>query len=112
YSEGQGLDMLNAAGDTSLHMAIMGRQLAIAKVLVDYKPSLLYRENAVGRTPAEVAYETLTALKLWKPDPITPSRRGDIVDTHGSWSAEDYLKASKNTADKNEPAEKSLIEEL
>jgi ankyrin repeat protein len=113
YSGGQGLDMLNAAGDTSLHLAIMGRQLAIAKVLVDYKPSLLYRENAVGRTPAEVAYETLTATKLCKPDRIAPCRRQNIVDTHESWSAEDYLKASeKNTADENEPAEKSLVQEL
>lgn len=71
YSNGgQGLDMLNGAGDTCLHTAIMRGHIAIAKVLIDFKPSLLYRENAVGRTPAEVAYDNLTSYQLAKPERI------------------------------------------
>lgn len=66
-AEGNGLDMLNGAGDTCLHTAIMYNHVAITKALIDFKPSLLYRENAVGRTPAEVAYDTLTSSQLAKP---------------------------------------------
>lgn len=66
--DGNGLDMLSGAGDTCLHTAIMNNHVAIAKALIDFKPSLLFRENAVGRTPAEVAYDTLTSAQLAKPD--------------------------------------------
>lgn len=67
YSRGEGLDMLNAAGDTSLHAAIMRSHVAITKKLVDFKPSLLYRENAVGRTPAEMANDILTGQQFEYP---------------------------------------------
>lgn len=67
YSDGQGLDMLNGAGDTCLHTAIMKNSVAITKVLLDFKPDLLYRENAVGRTPAEAAYDIVTSSQLSKP---------------------------------------------
>jgi ankyrin repeat protein len=77
-NEGKGLDMLNGAGDTCLHTAIMHHQVTIAKALIDFKPSLLYRENAVGRTPAEVAYDTLTSAQLAKPENIT-TERGDSI---------------------------------
>lgn len=66
--DGSGLEMLNGAGDTCLHIAIMHHHVAITKALIDLRPSLLYRENAVGRTPAEVAYDTLTSSQLAKPD--------------------------------------------
>jgi hypothetical protein len=39
----------------------MQKAISIVKVLVDFKPQLLHRENAVGRTPAEVAQDTVTA---------------------------------------------------
>lgn len=61
YSKGEELDMLNGAGDTCLHTAIMRKMVSIVKILVDFKPQLLYRENAVGRTPAEVAQDNATA---------------------------------------------------
>lgn len=68
YSEGEELEMLNGAGDTCLHTAIMHNKVSLARVLVDFKPRLLYRENAVGRTPAEVAHDRLVGQKLSKPD--------------------------------------------
>ncbi|KAL6855852.1 ankyrin [Trichoderma novae-zelandiae] len=61
YSKGEELDMLNGAGDTCLHTAVMQKMVSIVKVLVDFKPQLLHRENAVGRTPAEVAQDKVTA---------------------------------------------------
>ncbi|KAH7328643.1 ankyrin repeat-containing domain protein [Stachybotrys elegans] len=68
YSKGEELEMLNGAGDTCLHTAIMKDTLWIAKTLIDFRPQLLYRENAVGRTPAEVAHDRLLAEQLKKPE--------------------------------------------
>ncbi|KAH8717239.1 Uncharacterized protein HC256_001939 [Beauveria bassiana] len=61
YSNGEELDMLNGAGDTCLHSAISQSQLAVIRCLVDVRPQLLYRENAVGRTPAELAHDQLSS---------------------------------------------------
>ncbi|CAH0051932.1 unnamed protein product [Clonostachys solani] len=73
-SKGEGLEMFNGAGDTCLHTAVMNRQLAITKTLIEFKPSLIYRENAVGRTPLEVARDIVTASKLARPRQIELSR--------------------------------------
>jgi hypothetical protein len=67
YSKGDELEMLDGAGDTCLHTAIMKGILWVVKALVDFKPQLLCRENAVGRTPAEVAHGRLVAKQLAKP---------------------------------------------
>ncbi|OAA73258.1 ankyrin repeat protein [Cordyceps fumosorosea ARSEF 2679] len=61
YSNGEELDMLNGAGDTCLHSAISLGQLAIVRCLIDFRPQLLYRESAVGRTPSELASDLLKA---------------------------------------------------
>ncbi|KAK2010144.1 ankyrin [Colletotrichum eremochloae] len=66
-SHGAELEMLNGAGDTPLHTAVMSNDKLLAEALVRYKPKLLYRENAVGRTPAEIAREHVTAEKLTAP---------------------------------------------
>ncbi|KAM0251165.1 hypothetical protein ACHAP5_001762 [Fusarium lateritium] len=82
YSKGEELEMLNGAGDTCLHTAIMTDMLAVVRVLVQFKPSLLYRENAVGRTPAEVAQDQLTGQKFTMPDKPSLNGQdhvGDIV---------------------------------
>lgn len=113
YSDGQGLDILDATGDTSLHRAIMTAQISVAKVLVDYKPSLLYRENAVGRTPAEVAYETLTSNQLARPNRIQLNRQEDIVDIYARRSPQEFVKESRIAAEEmDKPADKGQIEEL
>ncbi|KAF4472702.1 ankyrin repeat [Fusarium albosuccineum] len=70
YSKGEELEMLNGAGDTCLHTAIMYDMLSLAHVLVSFRPRLLYRENAVGRTPAELARDRLTGQKFAKPSSL------------------------------------------
>lgn len=70
YSKGEELEMLNAAGETCLHTTIMRDMISLARVIVEFKPRLLYRENAVGRTPAELAHDRLTEQKFKKPDNI------------------------------------------
>lgn len=77
YSQGQGLDLLDSAGDTCLHTCVMRQEIAIAKVLVEYKPALLYRENAVGRTPAEITEEALKSKPFKKPGRFHAQYRSD-----------------------------------
>lgn len=75
YSQGEELELLNAAGETCLHTAIMHDMISLARVIVEFKPRLLYRENAVGRTPAELAHDRLTEQKFKKPDNIKQDKR-------------------------------------
>lgn len=60
------LDLLDAAGDTVLHTLVMKNNVdpALIRAVLDAKPELLYRENAVGRTPAEVARDRFVADKI------------------------------------------------
>lgn len=68
YSKGQELEMLNSAGDTCLHTAIMRSDIGFFNILATFDPKLLHRENAVGRTPAEVSHEALISINITKPD--------------------------------------------
>ncbi|TPX15381.1 uncharacterized protein E0L32_004361 [Thyridium curvatum] len=62
YSKGKELELLDGAGDTVLHTLIANdADPKIIRALLDFNPDLLYRENAVGRTPAEVAGDRFTA---------------------------------------------------
>ncbi|KAK3372503.1 hypothetical protein B0H63DRAFT_299088 [Podospora didyma] len=52
------LAMLDSSGDTPLHALVQkDADPALVRLLLEYAPSLLFRENAVGRTPAEVAHD-------------------------------------------------------
>ncbi|KAF4955378.1 hypothetical protein FSARC_11864 [Fusarium sarcochroum] len=81
YSKGEELEMLNGAGDTCLHTAIMFDMIALVQVLVDFKSSLVYRENAVGRTPAELAHDQLTAQKFVMLNKPSLNGQDRVVDT-------------------------------
>ncbi|KAM4059065.1 ankyrin repeats (3 copies) domain-containing protein [Hirsutella rhossiliensis] len=69
YSGGEELDMLNGAGETCLHTAVKSEMISLVKVLVDFEPQLLLRENAVGRTPAELAHDQLQNQIFERPTP-------------------------------------------
>ncbi|MBE3047425.1 hypothetical protein IMZ48_33915, partial [Candidatus Bathyarchaeota archaeon] len=55
-SKGVELEMLNSAGDSVMHTAVMAESPWLTRLLVDFSPKLMYRENAVGRTSVELAY--------------------------------------------------------
>ncbi|KAM0330029.1 hypothetical protein ACHAQA_004199 [Verticillium albo-atrum] len=67
YSGGAELAMLNGPGDTPLHSAVMCHKTDLIDALLTFKPSLLYRENAVGRTPAEIAHTRVISNKFKQP---------------------------------------------
>ncbi|KAL7946435.1 hypothetical protein V8C42DRAFT_344279 [Trichoderma barbatum] len=93
YSKGEELDMLNGAGDTCLHTAIMQRMVSIVKVLIDFKPQLLYRENAVGRTPAEVAQHKVTVDQFARQHKLQ-SQRIDKLDAWPTKSVSEFVTCS------------------
>ncbi|KAF3344776.1 hypothetical protein VD0002_g1466 [Verticillium dahliae] len=76
YSEGAELAMLNGAGDTPLHSAVNKNSMVLIEALLTYRPSLLYRENAVGRTPAEVAHTRVISKRFDQPRSL-PSHFND-----------------------------------
>lgn len=67
YSQGKELAIINSAGETPLHSLVARGNLTLAKILLDFNPDLLYRENATGRTPAEVAQDMCLATKFSDP---------------------------------------------
>ncbi|EON97988.1 putative ankyrin repeat protein [Phaeoacremonium minimum UCRPA7] len=69
YSEGRELDMLDGAGDTPLHTLIAKQgPPELVRAILDVNPQLLYRENAVGRTPLEISHEGFLGLHLYVPE--------------------------------------------
>jgi ankyrin repeat protein len=55
HSQGKELDLLNGAGDYIIHTAVRKNWEQTVLFLVEYRPELLYYENATGMTPIEVA---------------------------------------------------------
>jgi ankyrin repeat protein len=64
YSNGEELGMVDGTGETPLHTLVTMNKPHLMRILLDHDPMLLYRENATGRTPAEVAYDSYMAPKL------------------------------------------------
>ncbi|KAH0595957.1 hypothetical protein MHUMG1_06507 [Metarhizium humberi] len=79
-SKGEELDMLNGAGETCLHTATKQDMLSLVKILLEFNPKQLYRENAVGRTPAELAHDGLINHVFSRPDRPEINRNEQISD--------------------------------
>ncbi|KAI0151968.1 ankyrin [Hypoxylon sp. NC0597] len=75
FSGGNELEILNGSGDTVLHSAVLLHLPEHTRVLVARNPSSIYRENAVGRTPAEIAHDVLTNSKVEGLEVMTLERR-------------------------------------
>lgn len=111
YSHGEELDMLNGPGDTCLHTAIRSNMVSLVKVLVDFKPQLLYRENAVGRTPAEIAHDRIIEGRFAKPDRIQKSSNQAALENFADRNPESFL-ADESVRGKTSDNLKELVTEL
>ncbi len=49
------LEVFDGSGETPLHYVVKAEKQRWLKLILDYRPDLLYRENTVGRTPYELA---------------------------------------------------------
>lgn len=116
---GAELDGLNGAGDTILHSAVMLELPAQVRVLIERSPALLHRENAVGRTPAEIARDRCVASKL---DALavdeasratvtkSPNRVEDLRDREPEWFKTHY--GNSDNGPKRQPSRRELVWEV
>lgn len=80
--------MVDGTGDTPLHTLVSSNaSVKIIKAVLEIDPDLLFRENAVGRTPLEVAHDRFFADKAKVPEQQGRYRMNDnqepsLVTTH------------------------------
>jgi hypothetical protein len=72
YSKGAELGIINGSGDLPLHTLITSRSETLVKVLLDFNPQLLSIENAVGRTPIEIAQDQYLTERFSAPPTVIP----------------------------------------
>jgi hypothetical protein len=87
YSGGHDLGLLNDAGETVLHSAVFRMLAGHMRAILESDPKLLYRENSVGRTPFEIAYDRVVEASLM---PLPSMAVQDQYEHHGSYAAMDH----------------------
>jgi len=79
FSQGEDLGIINAEGDTPLHMAVRYKADGLLRIMLECRPALLFRENATGRTPYEMAEDAFLSKEVFHDPPsLIPSS-----DPHG-----------------------------
>lgn len=71
FSKGEDLGLVNGEGDTPVHAVVRYGADLILRVMLGCRPDLLFRENASGRTPYEMAEDAYLAQKVFKNPPNT-----------------------------------------
>jgi hypothetical protein len=69
FSQGQDLDAVNSEGDTPVHSAVRYEAAAELRAMLECRPELLFRENATGRTPYEIAQEAYLSSEVFNDPP-------------------------------------------
>jgi hypothetical protein len=103
----QALKMLDGTGDTPLHTLLAkDADPALVKAIIDFDPTLLCCENAVGRTPAEVAHDRYLSDNIKAPT-RSRYRPDDSVTSLVSAFAGGFAKpvSTDNEAKEQEPKE-------
>ncbi|KAK0702836.1 hypothetical protein B0H67DRAFT_676136 [Lasiosphaeris hirsuta] len=106
FGGGAELEMLNGAGDTLLHTAVMRASVPLVRAILEFCPSLVYRENAVGRTPAEVARDRVTADKFKAPSvPNLPNNTQSSVSALVGRTPGEFVSSTKELAKESDTNE-------
>jgi ankyrin repeat protein len=71
YGNNEHLEMLDGSGETPVHTVVKNNQRVWLKVMLEFRPDLLYRENSVGRTPYELVQDSYIAASVSSPPYIT-----------------------------------------
>ncbi|KAL1640615.1 hypothetical protein SLS58_006810 [Diplodia intermedia] len=79
------LDMVDGSGDTPLHIVTKNGSTSLMRIIIDRRPELLYREDATGRTPAEMAGDAWTSECFAKP----PQMPRDPSEQYWYWRQDD-----------------------
>lgn len=74
FSKGEDLSIVNGEGDTPIHAMVRRGADALLRIMLQCCPGLLFRENASGRTPFEMAKDTyLDKLVFSNPPSLSAS---------------------------------------
>lgn len=78
FSKGEDLSIINGEGDTPVHAAVRYGADAILRTMLEHRSELLFRENATGRTPYEMAEEAYLAKEVFSDPPsVSASARSN-----------------------------------
>lgn len=69
FSKGEDLGLVNGEGDTPLHAAVRYDADHLLAIMLTCRPELLFRENASGRTPYEMAEDAHLAINVYNAPP-------------------------------------------
>ncbi|KAF2849331.1 ankyrin repeat protein-like protein [Plenodomus tracheiphilus IPT5] len=74
FSKGEDLSIINAEGDTPVHTAVRYTADSLLQIMLECRPELLFRENATGRTPYEMAEDAYLSKQVFnEPPSLMPS---------------------------------------
>jgi hypothetical protein len=102
-SQGKDLEVLNGAGDYILHDLVKKRNEALVKFFVEYRPEMLYWENATGMTAIDVAEIQYLRSVIVSPPTLSTATSYSIKDLPDGHFAPKKAEKSKH---------KEQIEEL
>jgi ankyrin repeat protein len=68
-SKGKDLSIISGEGDTPLHVAARHNAEAHLRIMLNCRPELLFRENATGRTPYEMAEDAYLNKRVFNDPP-------------------------------------------
>ena len=86
------LEMLNGAGDSPLHALTHKSRLTLMQIILGHKPLLVYRENATGRTPIEIAEDNCTKLIFSDPPSVLVATHYSLQKTTIHQGPESFLR--------------------
>lgn len=78
FSEGAELAMINGEGDTPLHLTVKYGMANLTRIIVECDSALLFRENATGRTPVEMAEDSHLAEVFSNPPQLPDGNNGRV----------------------------------
>ncbi|KAI5862660.1 ankyrin [Durotheca rogersii] len=113
FSGGAELDILNGSGDTILHTAVILHLPEHIRVILAQNFNLIYRENAVGRTPSEIAYDIWINSRVETAEKVVASSDdGTEITRLKKRCPRDFLENGSKGAKKPRPDRKKLTWDL
>ncbi|KAF1920775.1 hypothetical protein BDU57DRAFT_509210 [Ampelomyces quisqualis] len=76
FSKGDDLSIVNSEGDTPVHAATRYSADALVRIILECRPELLFRENATGHTPHEVAEDAYLSKQIFNDPPFIHLQNG------------------------------------
>jgi ankyrin repeat protein len=68
-SNGEDLGIVNGEGDTPIHAAVRYGADSVLRIMLECRADLLFRENATGRTPYEIAEDAYLSKEVFNNPP-------------------------------------------